>query len=227
MIPPIAHFVWLQEQLPDWARRNVDRFAELNPGLEVRVHHGDGELDPAYRHLYEQARDMCVRSDLVRYCILRREGGLYFDTDWAWAAPLPRLPDDGRIWHVDYGHALCIAGLASAPRAEGWDVIHEKVLAQSPYMRLAETEAFKAAVRDRPDLFAGFPIEYFTAGNMHIDFRIYCTLMGLDAPGVPCEIPDGLIGIHFSMMGSDGGDFAQRVETRIREFEAFGDLYAQ
>jgi len=97
--PRIIHFVWIGGPLPDWARRNLDGFRLLNPDHRVRVH-GEEVLLDELADLYAREQDLCVRSDLLRYSALRREGGWYLDCDF-W--PLRPLAEAERAWGLEPG----------------------------------------------------------------------------------------------------------------------------
>lgn len=82
-IPRVVHRIWLGAGgMPDEQRAFGEGWARINPGWEVRLW-GDGDVedlvsDPA---TYARARNLSERSDVLRYEILRRFGGVYADTD--------------------------------------------------------------------------------------------------------------------------------------------------
>ena len=82
MIPRRAFYTWsgTPESMP-WLRQlTVETFKKFNPGIpvvHVEVEATGGQESAA------------IRSDLLRYKELYQNGGIYFDTDIVWFAPLP------------------------------------------------------------------------------------------------------------------------------------------
>ncbi len=97
MIPKIIHFVWIGSPLPDWAARNMQEFARLNPDHEIRLH-TDDVAPPRFAEAYGSAEHPSTRSDLIRYDRLACEGGWYFDVDY-W--PIRPLADAERAFDLD------------------------------------------------------------------------------------------------------------------------------
>ncbi len=96
MIPRIIHFVWIGGQLPGWAARNIAEFHRLNPEHEIRIH-GEEALLPELAAAYAAAVDNSSRADLIRYSVLSRFGGWYFDVDF-W--PLRPVADAEQAWNL-------------------------------------------------------------------------------------------------------------------------------
>ena len=97
-IPRKIQFVWLGSELPSFFAGLVDACARLHPGWEIKVW-GDDEvrqliagmgtgLDARFS---EQRLSLSTKSDIARYHIIAREGGIYLDTDflvWRTLEPL-------------------------------------------------------------------------------------------------------------------------------------------
>jgi len=141
MIPKIIHFVWIGPPQPDWVPRNIDEFRRLNPEHEIRVH-GEDALDPAYRPIYDQMPELASKADLIRYSVLAREGGWYFDTD-CW--PCRSLADAERAWDLDGSRLFLVEQYEStSPKWLGngviaasadcpvWPIIKQMILATAP-----------------------------------------------------------------------------------------------
>jgi len=125
MIPKAIHFVWVGPEMPEWVARNIDAFRTLNPDYTVRIH-GEESLADVYRPWYEGLTEPCERADLIRYSILEREGGWYFDTDYL---PLRPIDDIVRAWRLD-GRKLFIAECWESRANPGW--LGNGVLACAP-----------------------------------------------------------------------------------------------
>lgn len=96
-IPRVAHMIWLGGQLPAHLAELVATFTAHHPDWELRWWHEDDidALDLANRDTYDWAPDLVpgdsvhqMRSDIARYEILHRHGGMYIDCDYRWQAPI-------------------------------------------------------------------------------------------------------------------------------------------
>ncbi len=100
VIPRILHRVWLGTRaLPTEQRAFGEGWARLNPGWEMRLW-GDADVgalvsDP---ESYARARNLSERSDVLRYEILHRFGGVYADTDVECLRPMEPLIGDARAF---------------------------------------------------------------------------------------------------------------------------------
>lgn len=123
-IPKTIHRVWIGAPMPAEFAGYADDWQRLNPGHEVRLW-TEADIDQlglVNRELYDRAPELCperyvprFRSNLVRYEILHRHGGVYVDCDMVPLAPLPEVDasawacwEQDRIW---IGNSV----LASAP----------------------------------------------------------------------------------------------------------------
>ena len=86
-LPKLIHFIWIGSSLPVWAERNIEEFRRLNPDHKIVLH--NREFVPGrYREQWRDDLHPSTKSDLMRYKILRREGGWYFDVDYWPVRPL-------------------------------------------------------------------------------------------------------------------------------------------
>jgi len=88
MRPKILHFVWIGGELPTYATDNIKLFVDLNPDYRVRIHDESTELHPKLVSQWNDDLDPAQKSDLIRYSVLYREGGWYFDCDFFPFRPL-------------------------------------------------------------------------------------------------------------------------------------------
>jgi len=137
MIPKLIHFVWIGGEPPEWAKRNMAQFATLNPDHMICLH-GEGDLLPEYRELYDETTNLASKGDLIRYSVLEQFGGWYMDMDM-W--PFRRLADAERAWSLD-GRRLFVveteketsrkwlgnAVLAASPDSSMWPVLRRAIL---------------------------------------------------------------------------------------------------
>ncbi len=163
-IPKLIHFVWTgAAELPEWGRRHMDAFARLNPGYAIKLH-GDAALAPQYRAAWERFPLPVQRADLIRYSVLEREGGWYFDLDFL---PFRPLDEAEHAWQLDgarlavarqHGHRsgdaapYANAPLACAPGLPLWGAVAEYVVAAITGNRCALGPLLvNRLVEDHPD----------------------------------------------------------------------------
>lgn len=79
-LPHKLHFIWIGGELPGWAAANVAEWRRLNPDYEIKVH-GEEILWPELRAAYDKTPRPAGKADILRYCVLAREGGWYADVD--------------------------------------------------------------------------------------------------------------------------------------------------
>ncbi len=79
-IPKIAHWIWLNGQLPDWASSNIERFQNLHTDWEIKIWNSF-ETTESYNKIINSLKWYSSRSDILRYLILQEYGGVYFDVD--------------------------------------------------------------------------------------------------------------------------------------------------
>ena len=95
-VPRIVHQIWIGGAMPERNRAIASSWRSLNPGFEYRLWEeaailGLGNFEA--RGAYHRARSVGAKSDIARYEILRRFGGLYVDTDFECLKPFAELTD--------------------------------------------------------------------------------------------------------------------------------------
>ena len=82
MIPKILHRVWLDERIPDRFEAYWDRFRDLHPGWVLVTWSTSESLSwMTNLDLFTRQTTWAGKSDIARYEILNRYGGIYVDTD--------------------------------------------------------------------------------------------------------------------------------------------------
>lgn len=97
MIPKILHFIWVgKDPLPDQSSDYINMFKLMYDDYEIKLWKDmdviENELIPDFLNDYYFNNDFtpAFKADILRYLILQKYGGLYFDTDFE---PLKKLPD--------------------------------------------------------------------------------------------------------------------------------------
>lgn len=82
MIPRIFHRIFLDDPIPDGFESYWERFQALHPSWEFYTWDDSRQLDwMRNREAFDRADTHAGRSDVLRYEILARVGGVYVDTD--------------------------------------------------------------------------------------------------------------------------------------------------
>src|SRR5215218_7638574 len=97
LISRVFHQIWLGgKPLPPQFKKFADKWLELNPGWTMewwtddRVKAGE---DIVNRKEFEAADKMAAKSDILRYELVWKHGGIYIDTDFEPLQPIEELLD--------------------------------------------------------------------------------------------------------------------------------------
>lgn len=90
-IPKVFHQFWMGGPLPPWAQRLHDRMLRINPGWEGRIWTDESyakEFGFFNAKEFADVKGLSYKSDVARYEIIARFGGVYCDFDVVWLRPL-------------------------------------------------------------------------------------------------------------------------------------------
>ena len=94
IIPKRIHQIWIGGPLPEVFREYISSWKEMHPDWEYTLWDNERvkELFPLYNQKYYDASEgMGVKSDLLKWEILYRFGGVYADVDFECLRPLDQL----------------------------------------------------------------------------------------------------------------------------------------
>lgn len=122
MIPKTVHRIWLGKARMDREFQDYwRRFKELNPGWDFRTWR-DADLEwIVNREVFEESPTLSERSDVARFEIIARHGGIYVDTDVEPLQPLDKLLRPSAFAGWEYSNRLgtaVIGGEAGHPAFE-------------------------------------------------------------------------------------------------------------
>lgn len=83
-IPKIIHWIWLGSPLPNKYKILQDSWKRLNPGWEFKLWTDKDVANFGMKNkmLFDKSKNWGQKSDIWRYEILDRYGGIYIDTDF-------------------------------------------------------------------------------------------------------------------------------------------------
>jgi inositol phosphorylceramide mannosyltransferase catalytic subunit len=91
-IPKILHQIWLGSDLAGQYKTLVKSLLELHPSWEYRLWTDtDIPFDFPNRELFDRCANPGQKSDILRYAILERFGGIYLDMDFMAVRPMDPL----------------------------------------------------------------------------------------------------------------------------------------
>jgi Mannosyltransferase OCH1 and related enzymes len=95
IIPKIIHQIWIGSPLPEVFKKYMETWQELHPDWQYVLwtdEKVEKELFPLYNQkFYDESDSMGVKSDLLKWEIIYRFGGVYADVDFECLQPLDRL----------------------------------------------------------------------------------------------------------------------------------------
>ena len=92
LIPKKIHQIWLGEKsIPKICKKWMNSWKDLNPQWEYKLWDEQNiqELNIENMNVYSKDFNPGYRSDILRYAILKKFGGIYVDTDFECLKPLP------------------------------------------------------------------------------------------------------------------------------------------
>lgn len=93
MIPKVVHQVWLGRGLPDSLKHLQTRMLRINPDWSLRMWTEDNLPGLFNEKAYLSLKGLSYKSDVLRYEILARFGGVWCDFDMVWLRPLSEILD--------------------------------------------------------------------------------------------------------------------------------------
>lgn len=92
-IPKIIHIIWLGSALPDFAKKMLDSWKKFHPSWEVKLWTDEDLACFPLRNqeAFDRTKNFGKKSDIWRYEILEKFGGVYVDCDFECIKPLDDL----------------------------------------------------------------------------------------------------------------------------------------
>lgn len=92
LIPKLIHQIWLGGNMPESHREFASKLKRANPGMEYKLW-DESNIDFELRtgDLMDRATNFGQKSDILRYEILHKFGGIYMDMDFLAVRPLDPL----------------------------------------------------------------------------------------------------------------------------------------
>lgn len=90
-IPKKIHQIWLGGPVPDVYKKYMDSWKTMHPDWEYKLWTDKDNIQIKAKRLFVSAHNPAMKSDIMRYEILRQFGGLYVDTDFECLKPFDDL----------------------------------------------------------------------------------------------------------------------------------------
>lgn len=117
MIPKIVHYAWFGSDLPEPLMSRVEEWKKVLPDWEFRLwseKNYDLSQFEFSQSMYQQGK-LGYAADELRYDVLYKYGGFYFDTDMLVKRPLDVFLDNKMVWGFQYDNSLLTSFFGSEP----------------------------------------------------------------------------------------------------------------
>lgn len=110
IIPKLIHFVWLGSKLPDECRKMIRTWKTMHPTWKVKVWTDTDVKTFGMQNIdaFNRASNFGQKSDIFRYEILYRHGGVYADIDFECIQPLDDLHKSCEFYTGACGDSVCL-----------------------------------------------------------------------------------------------------------------------
>ncbi|WP_341790135.1 glycosyltransferase [Rickettsia endosymbiont of Polydrusus tereticollis] len=119
LIPKIIHQIWIgSKDIPPLYKNYTEECRLLHPNWEFKLWKDEdiAKLNMQYKNIYDLARSLVQRSDILRYEILLRFGGVYRDMDVKCYRPLDEMNHKYDFYAaLEYVGVINNGFIASAP----------------------------------------------------------------------------------------------------------------
>jgi Glycosyltransferase sugar-binding region containing DXD motif len=162
-VPQCVHQIWLGEKpVPEHVRPWMATVAGFHQGWDYRLWRDADLAEILPRSLLpeileDQTQNAGLRADVLRYEILRQQGGVYFDCDFELLQPMAHLLAPGCLHYGDELPARPAIGFLASPAGfEFWGFLLRRIrrgILSSPaawqdVVRMSGPDAFGLALRD-------------------------------------------------------------------------------
>ena len=109
-IPKKIHQIWLGGSMPERFEVLCHTWKKFNPSWEYKLwDEGNiGALSITESEVYKNAQNLGMKSDMLRYEILQREGGVYVDTDFECIRPFDDFLNLEFFTGISYDSNVCL-----------------------------------------------------------------------------------------------------------------------
>jgi len=202
LIPPTLHFVWLNPPIPDIYVRLLARAVEKNRSWLKEVHLWSDANKPPILHAAEYDRVQgghAFRSDIIRYEVMARYGGVYCDWDMIWIDDLTNwIGLDGDNFfvrdHTQSPHVVNAVFGLSRTNPIGWAMVERLRKSCVDYAGYSQSERsgvgyFTRVIKSFPERAVVLPTQAFS-GYAPSDYKHLRVIAAAGKPP-PC------IAMHF------------------------------
>lgn len=125
MIPKIVHYAWFGSEVPFSIQKRVDNWKLLMPDWKFILWNEDNFDLSRFSFSQEmyKKRKLGFVADELRYYVVNKYGGFYFDTDILVKKNLKTFLNKKTVWGYQYDNSLLTAFFGSEPSQDVFDYI--------------------------------------------------------------------------------------------------------
>ncbi len=158
-IPKMLHWFWAGPPMPGEYQQFIRTWRAKHPDWEARVWTPENLPPLRFQKFFDEAATPCFQSELVRYEMVYKLGGIYLDTDFECyknIEPLIRNLDAFSAWqYVDHNKPGAIAcGFFGAQPSHPWlkEVLDNIPMAWDPELDVIGPPFFTRMTKGRQDV---------------------------------------------------------------------------
>lgn len=125
MIPKIVHYAWFGSKVPSFVQKRVNNWQTLLPNWKFVLWNEDNFDLSKFKFSQEMYNNgkLGFVADELRYYVVNKYGGFYFDTDILVKKNLAPFLDKKTIWGYQYDNSLLTAFFGSEPSQDVFEYI--------------------------------------------------------------------------------------------------------
>lgn len=226
MIPKVFHQIWIGGKMPDSHKFLRDRMLSLHPHWDYKL--WTEENFPVFynQDIYDKFEQYCFKSDVARYEIILRHGGVYIDTDFLFLKNIDIFTKNElfatREYRIDRIPNInnCIIGIEKNHELMKYIVLKIRQSYEDNYKKLFKEKGWHAAgLCTVGPVFFDTMIREFSPEleEQALPMKYFCPFRGLRMPGALYEKYPDAYAIHLwnHRVMIDFVDFQKMIEINL------------
>jgi len=186
LIPKIMHHIWFNGEIPPLYQNYLNECKKLHPDWEFKIWNEKNikELSLENQDLYDKTRNYAGRSDIVRYEILYRFGGVYRDMDVKCFNPIDDLNHKYNFFiSIDPPSELFEGNFFKTKSSHSFIPLNNGIIGTSPKHPILKTtlDIIRRDFDNLMDKFDNVPSKYIHDTDSIHAFAVKSTMMPITA----------------------------------------------